>query len=332
MRHRKWLGAIVIASAGALTACASITPDALPQPGKSYTGGYDIVLQFDNVLNLPERAKVVMGGTEVGVVSDVAVAQGYVNVTARIEPGVSIPANVRAALQQATVLGDIYLTLDLPTDQSAAAALAANGTVPIAQTTSPPQLEDTIARLANFVTSGSIQRLQNTIIGINRVQPAGGDPAIRKMATQVASNLADISNNIDTTDKWLAGVRDTTQILNDRLSSAQYWFSPRGMVGFDRATQIGGYLSTLFPSVGSVYTGGYWLVPLLHSLEGTVNALRVSKWSFEDEYPAWNKLFITNFLPQDKNPAINITSIVGPDGRELSGNVQDVLRMLGATP
>jgi phospholipid/cholesterol/gamma-HCH transport system substrate-binding protein len=38
------------------------------------------------------------------------------------------------------------------------------------------------------------------------------------------------------------------------------------------------------------------------------------------------------FLPVDKYPAINITSIIGPDGRELSGNVQDVLRILGATP
>jgi hypothetical protein len=38
------------------------------------------------------------------------------------------------------------------------------------------------------------------------------------------------------------------------------------------------------------------------------------------------------FLPQDKFPAMNITSIQTPDGREISGNVQDVLRMLGAMP
>jgi hypothetical protein len=37
-------------------------------------------------------------------------------------------------------------------------------------------------------------------------------------------------------------------------------------------------------------------------------------------------------LPQDRYPAMNITSIVGPDGRELSGNVQDVLRIIGAAP
>jgi hypothetical protein len=63
-----------------------------------------------------------------------------------------------------------------------------------------------------------------------------------------------------------------------------------------------------------------------------VGAVQRSKWAFEDEVPAWRRLFTDFFLPQDKYPAINITSIVGPDGRELSGNVQDVLRMLGAMP
>jgi hypothetical protein len=56
------------------------------------------------------------------------------------------------------------------------------------------------------------------------------------------------------------------------------------------------------------------------------------KRAFEAEVPAWRRLFYDSFLPQDKYPAMNITSIVGPDGREMSGNVQDVLRIIGAAP
>jgi hypothetical protein len=52
----------------------------------------------------------------------------------------------------------------------------------------------------------------------------------------------------------------------------------------------------------------------------------------EAEIPKYRRLFTDMFLPVDKYPAINITSIVGPDGRELSGNVQEVLRILGAMP
>ena len=87
---------------------------------------------------------------------------------------------------------------------------------------------------------------------------------------------------------------------------------------------------SLFAALGTIYGGGYWLMPLLKSLTNGFGALQQNKWLFEDEYPAWQRLFTHDFLPEDKHPAINITSIVGPDGRELSGNVQDVLRILGA--
>jgi virulence factor Mce-like protein len=330
MKRRIW-PAMVVAGGLALSACASLSPNALPQPGKSFRGGYDIVIEFDNVLNLPERAKVVMGGTEIGVVTKVAVESRLVDVTARIAPGVDVPSNIKAALQQATVLGDIYVTLDRPQDGAVAPALAPGATIPLAQTTSPPQLEDTIAHLANFVSSGSILRMQNAIIGLNRVVPPE-QGAVRRLASQAASDMADLSNNIDTVDEWLTGVRGTTDVLYTRLPSAQFWFSPKGMLSFDRATVLGTYLSALFPSVGSVYEGGYWLVPLFNSLADAAGALQQSKWAFEDEWPAWRKLFTDEFLPQDKYPAINITSIVGPDGREMSGNVADVLRILGAAP
>jgi hypothetical protein len=63
-----------------------------------------------------------------------------------------------------------------------------------------------------------------------------------------------------------------------------------------------------------------------------VDAVQQSKVAVEDEIPRWRRLFTDSFLPQDKYPAINITSIIGPDGRELSGNAQQVLRILGAMP
>jgi virulence factor Mce-like protein len=331
MKRQMWWAAMAVVTSVALSSCASLNPNALPQPGKTYSGGYDLTIQFENVLNLPERANVVMDGTEVGVVTKVQVAKRSADVTALIAPGVVVPSNIHAALQQATVLGDIYVTLDRPQDQQTAPALAPHATIPLAQTTSPPQLEDTISHLADFVSSGSIQRLQNTVVGLNRVVPP--EPgAVRRLSSQVAADLSDMSNNIDTVDQWLDGVKGTTDVLYTRLPSAQFWFSPKGMVSLDRATLIGGYLSALFPSIGSVYTGGYWLVPLLNSLAASTSALQQSKWAFEDEWPAWRKLFTDNFLPQDKNPAINITSIVGPDGRELSSNAADVLRILGATP
>jgi len=331
MKRWGWRAALAIASAVAVSSCASINVNALPQPGNAYRGGYDMIIEFDNTLNLPERAKVVLDGTTVGVVTKVAVTSHQVNVTARIGSGVVVPSNIHAELQQATVLGDIYVALERPqTDYAAVPALAPGDRIPLAHTTSPPQLEDTLANLANFVASGSIQRIQNTIIGLNRVTPP--QDTVRNISSRVAADLADLSNNIDVVDKWLDSVSETAGVMHNRLPAYQFMFSPDGMKAMLRADQIGYYIAVAIPSLGSVYSGGYWLVPFLRSLGDAIGALQHSKWSFEKEYPAWQRLLLDYFLPQDKYPAIDITSIVGPDGRELSGNVQDVLRILGAAP
>lgn len=331
MKRRSRQAVIAATAAGvvALTSCGSISVTALPQPGASYSDGYDIVMKFASVLNLPERAKVVLDGVTVGVVSKMTLTPHDVEVTARVGHGVRIPANIHAVLQQATVLGDIYVALERPAGSSAP-ALAAGGMIPLDQTTSPPQLEDTIASLANFVSSGSIQRAQNTVIRLNRVVPNSDE--VRRLTTQIDDNLSVLSNNIDQVDELLDGVARTAATLDAHRPQLQYQLSPYGQLNFERFIVVANTISEMLPSVGSVNSGGYWLVPLLTSLADSAGALQQSKVNIEEEIPKYRRLFTDFFLPQDKYPAINITSIIGPDGRELSGNVQDVLRILGATP
>jgi phospholipid/cholesterol/gamma-HCH transport system substrate-binding protein len=330
MRRAICLG-IVIASTVAVSSCASIDVNTLPAPGNSFQGGYTLVMEFDNVLNLPVRAKVTLDGITVGVVTGVAVAASHVDVSTRIDPTVSVPSDIHASLQQATVLGDIYVALGRPPQGARPAPLLAPGSrIPVAQTTSPPQLEDTIAHLADFAGSGSLQRIQNTIIGINRITPPPAD--IREIASRFVVDISDLSNNIDDVDLLLNGTSQTAQVLRERMPMLETWFSPQGMDGWKHAYDLYQYTGTAYPSVGSIYSGGFWIVPLLKSMADAAGAVQKSKWAFESEVHQWRKLFTDYFLPQDKYPAINITSIVGPDGRELSGNVQDVLRILGAMP
>jgi virulence factor Mce-like protein len=314
-----------------MTSCASLNINSIPLPGNNYQNGYDIRAEFANVLNLPDRAKVVMDGTTVGVVTKVSIAADHVDVTARIDNDVQVPSNIHAVLQQATVLGDIYLALDRGQEtDSAAPPLGPGGRIPLAHTTSPPQLEDTIANLANFIGSGSIQRAQNALIKINSVTPPRDE--VRRVVSQVTTDLKQLSDNIDNVDLLLNGVSDTSTVLAARTPALSLWFSPAGVSGFARDNVLTDTFSRLLPSLGSIYNGGFWLVPLLRSLTDALGAIQGSKQAVEREYPAYRNFINDYFLRQDKYPAINITSIIGPDGRELSGNVEQVLRMLGAVP
>jgi phospholipid/cholesterol/gamma-HCH transport system substrate-binding protein len=331
--------AVATATVLSVSSCAAISVDALPPPGPSYDDGYDLVMQFESVLNLPERAKVVLDGVTVGVVSEVALTDSEVDVTARMARGVVVPSDIRAVLQQATVLGDIYVALERPTANATQApppgtepapALAAGAAIPVAQTTSPPQLEDTIASLANFVSSGSIQRAQNTIIRLNQVAPSSDE--IRVLTGRIKTDLSALANNLDSVDQVLNGLAETAAIANDRVPDLQYLFTPVGQRGWEHFARVGNYVATVLPGIGSITLGGYWLVPFLNSLADSVGALQESKVAGETEIPKYRRIFTEMFLPTDKYPAINIQSIIGPDGRELSGNVQEVLRILGAMP
>lgn len=324
----------LLTAAVLLTAsCASLRVEALPQPG-GVRDGYELTFQFANVLNLPGQARVMMDGVRVGTVTGAQLAGDRVAVTARIQPDVAVPADIRAVLQQATVLGDLFLTLQRPAGAAGvppAPALTPGAVIPLAQTTSPAQIEETIANLANFVASGTIQRAQNALIRINQVADGTSAP-LGEVVAQVTRNLTDLAENIDSADLALQGLADTSAVLAGKRAEIGQWFSPAGMLGFDRATQVLSRLGVMIPSIGSVYTGGFWLVPMLTSVGDAAGAVQASKWAVEDEYPHWRRLLLEYFLPQDKYPAINITSIIGPDGRELSGDVESVLRMLGAVP
>ena len=313
------------------TGCASLSIDAIPTPGSDYRDGYEIVVEFANVLNLPDRAKVVMGGKTIGVVTKADVVADHVNVTARVGSGVEVPSNSAAVLQQATVLGDIYLALERPPgEEPLGPPLAPGGRIPLEHTVSPPQIEDTLANMANFIGSGSIQRAQNTIMRLNRITPPKDE--VRRVVSQVTTDLVQLSDNIDTVDVMLSGIEQTSTMLGARAPQLNFWFSPEGVRGFERSTVIAKKFGKLLPSIGSIYNGGYWLVPMMTSAATALQALQGSKQIVEEEYPAYRRFINEYFLPQDKYPAINVTSIIGPDGRELSGNVEQVLRMLGAVP
>ncbi len=116
MRIRARLAVAAIAGGLMLSSCASLNVNAIPVPGSNYRGGYDIIIEFSNVLNLPDRAKVVMDGTKVGVRDEGTLDGHGVDVTSHIDRDVVVPSNIHAVLQQATVLGDTYVALERAPD------------------------------------------------------------------------------------------------------------------------------------------------------------------------------------------------------------------------
>ncbi|MEV5651940.1 MlaD family protein [Nocardia sp. NPDC052254] len=311
----------------ATTAC-SVGPDDLPSVRGGVGAGYQLELQFASTMNLPTGADVMMDGLRVGEVQKLTAAEGFVSVDAHIKDGTEVPAGVRAVIRQNTLLGDTYIALDHePVVRGP--YLPAGGTVSVDHTSSPPQLEDTMAVLAYFVNGGSIQKIEDAMTGINAVMPQPRD--VQRLASVVAGDMRDLAGDTGEIDRMLAGFSDTGAAIDAKGQTLATLFAPRTEHYWRRtAVSIVSYISQILPSVGSVYEGGLWMVPMLNSLADTGGVAR-DIW---DRAPAdtakLSDFLRTTLLPFARNPSVDIRSIDTAGGDHLVADVENLLRMLGA--
>lgn len=311
-----------------LSTSCSIGPNDLPLSGGSGTG-YEVTLQFASVLNLPTGAYVMMDGLRVGEVKSVEVTGDAVAVSVNLKTGTEVPADAHAVIRQDTLLGDTYIALDRSRSASDATDLAPGGSIPVDHTISPPQLEDTIAVLANFVNGGTIQKIEDVIGRLNGVVPAQQD--LQKLASVVAGDMHDLADNTSEIDRMLVGFDSTAVAVNEEGGVINTVFDDSAMYYWhEAAVHIVSYVSLVLPSIGSIFEGGMWMVPMLDSLADTVSSGRET---WDGAVPATEKLatFLrTTVVPFAQNPSVNIRSVESANGDELVGDMTNVLRMLGA--
>jgi virulence factor Mce-like protein len=319
--------AVAIMSVLVVVSSCSLRPDDLPSPKGGVANGYPVHIEFASALNLPTGADVTMDGLVIGKVDDVDLTDTAVSVTANIDSGTRIPSSAGATIRQDTVLGDTYVAIE----RSAAAAgesVPAGGTIPESQTNSPPQLEDTLALLANFVNGGNIQKLQTSISKTNSVMP--NLEALRKLASTVAVDLEDTARRTERIDGLLEGMDNTAVALNRGEEKITSMLSPNGLLLWDRlSNQVIRYIGTLLPSIGSIFAGGVWLVPMLNSVDDAIAAVRntgADVLSDSEKVGAFLRRTIVPFL---ERPSVNVTS-VDADGNRRLADVENLMRMLGA--
>ncbi|AFR48179.1 MlaD family protein [Gordonia sp. KTR9] len=333
-RKRLRLASSIFMCVGLLmtTAC-SLGPSDLPSLGGGVSGGYQINLEFPSALNLPDGAHLVLDGVRIGEVSSVEVDGDVVNVTAAVESESRIPRDVQGIIRQDTLLGDTYIALQSGTGPGTGGFFGPEETIPVSQTVAPPQLEDTMAVLAYFVNGGTIQRIQDTMRRVNRVMPAAQD--VRNLASVVATDLDDLSDNVDQVDRTIEGLASTSKSIAGHTGTLAEVFQPReshaGVYYWERFSRdFTGHLSIVLPNVGSVFEGGLWLVPMLNILADSGQAVR-NTW----DQAAPTSIVLADFLrekvlPFAENPRVDIRSVTVEGGADVTKDVENALRILGA--
>lgn len=210
---RRWLVAASVACACLVSGC-SLDPTRLPVPGAYVPiSKYTIKIEFSSVLNLPARAKVDLGGVQVGVLDRVQLAGSTAVAYVEVSDSVKLPQNTRAELRQATVLGDIYIAL-LPAENPAPAHLHDGDTIPLRNTVPADNVEDILRSVSTLVSGGSLNTLEESVANFNKA--FSKDPAeLDRMRQKLAGMLRDLAANQDKIDEILAS---TERVSNGLLS------------------------------------------------------------------------------------------------------------------
>ncbi|WP_055476253.1 MlaD family protein [Gordonia sp. HS-NH1] len=304
----------------------TINPGELASSVRSAGDGETITVQFDDTLNLPEGSDVTFNGTKVGSVTGVALRGDHVDVAAKLTGQVRIPADVTASIRQNTVLGDPYVALSATS--GGAGVIEPGGLIPLSQTTSPPPLEDTLAVVANFVNGGSIQNMQDVIRTMNTALP--DIRQTRRVAKISAIDLSSLSEHTRQLDGMIRGLDATARTVIPRLPDIEAMLSPEGMHYWSQLGKLFSGIGIVLPSIGSVFEGGYWLMPLLRGVDGSIGTVRQGIEAIGANQELLQQFLSKSLFPFIRKAGLEIVSASTPDGNEIIGDVTKVLRMLGA--
>jgi phospholipid/cholesterol/gamma-HCH transport system substrate-binding protein len=157
-RTATWV-ALVTTSALALSGCKFQGAASFPLPG-GVTGGYELQVEFNDVLDLVPQSSVKVNDVTVGSVKKIELGKtGYTAlVTVSVKDDVVLPANATAQLRQTSLLGEKFVSLDKPADPTG--RLRDGDVIPLARTQRNADIEEVLGALSLVLNGGSIEQLQ----------------------------------------------------------------------------------------------------------------------------------------------------------------------------
>ncbi|MFI6998212.1 MlaD family protein [Nocardia sp. NPDC050175] len=282
--HARSHRAIALTAALAATLLAGgcrLDPAAIPVPGTTAAGEkYRLHIQFADVLNLPQGAKVTVNGVLVGNLDSLDIVtpaadptgprDGYVLATVQISDSVRLPATTTAQLRQSTPLGDVHIALTTPSGGTAT-DLAPDATIPIGNTKPATQIEDTLAGLATTAGSGALTNVQDIVRQLNQVFTDNPAETARVFGV-IGGDLIDVADRLHTLDALLDGLQANTTMIDADRDILDRLLTDYGVEHVTATVNSAVQLIFVFSDLGPVARSAAWLGPLVGSLDATATA------------------------------------------------------------
>ncbi|WP_175583134.1 MCE family protein [Nocardia cyriacigeorgica] len=213
---RRKLGAVaLIVTAGLATGCG-VTVDSVPMPEPGIGGpGYTIRAAFRDALNLPDRAHVKIGGTDIGVVTDISTTNFIADVEMLIRDDIQLPRGTTAELRQATPLGDIFVAMTLPPASPDTQLMQSGDVITTEHTGAGASVEELMVSVSLLLNGGGLNQAAEITAQMDSMF-GGRAPQLAHMITELTNVLAALNARTGDIDSVLSGVNVLTGELAAR--------------------------------------------------------------------------------------------------------------------
>lgn len=284
--RRAMLSAAALATVVITTGC-SFTVEDLPLPTPGAEGDtYTLHAEFDNALNLPDQAKVKIGGSDVGVVSAITTKNFTALIDMEISKDITLPKGSTAELRQATPLGDVFIALSEPKTPTQGGSLADGDTLTQEFTSAGATVEELLISVSMLFNGGGVASLSRLGTELGSILNGhGGELAhlITEM-TGVVGELNANSARVDTVLTEFNTLANTIEVNKGQLGQVADTLPQAIGAIAENNRAIGDLLTKL--STASAALGDYsnttgdQLADLLTNLDNLMNALAASGDSF----------------------------------------------------
>ena len=108
--------AVALVGASALSGCTFKGAASFPLPGGVGGGGYDVNIEFSDVLDLVPQSAVKVNDVTIGSVKTIELKGFVAHIVVSLKKDVVLPENATAALRQTSLLGEKFVSIDRPSD------------------------------------------------------------------------------------------------------------------------------------------------------------------------------------------------------------------------
>lgn len=232
---RKRLFAVAAAVTTALSGCSFNGVESLPLPGGPDLGSNPktVKIEFANVLDLVPQSAVKVNDVSVGKVDKIDLAGGrggwHAVLTVKLRRDVELPDNSVATIGQTSLLGEKFVQIEPPKNETPTGELASGDLIPLNRTSQGTEIEEVLSAMSLLLNGGGLEQV-STISHELQAAMRGREPTIKSVLHQVDTftgtldrNRAAITRALDSIDRLtgkLSAERKTIQDTIDKTGPA----------------------------------------------------------------------------------------------------------------